>query len=138
MFYRADLDAILAENGATGSFSDVIGYGINDGLSIQIDALDFISMVLGGGVEGHREVETGVETFTAQREALFKCLLFQHIFLFNRLLGCLLELGLEFIHLLTQAVQLEVHIGKFAEDRLRLEVGLQLHGGRTNQAAASF
>ena len=58
----------LGHNGAAGSIDDVFGNGINGGLSVHVDALNLISVVFGGGIEGDGQTETCVKSFPAKRE----------------------------------------------------------------------
>ena len=78
MFNGADLYSVFGEYGASCRFSHIFCDSIDDGLSLHIDALDFIAMIVRRRIECHCQVQTGVQSFSTEGEAAFKCFLFQH------------------------------------------------------------
>ena len=82
MFYGADFRVVLGQYGAACRLDHVLGYSVDNRLSFQVGALDFIAVVFGSRIEGHRQLEAGVQALAAEREAFFQSLLFQHEVLF--------------------------------------------------------
>ena len=56
----------LSEHGAALCVNNVLGNGVNGGHSFQVDALYFVTRVLWGGVECHREAQSRMQAFAAQ------------------------------------------------------------------------
>ena len=75
VFYRRDTDIAFGKNRSALRVNNVLSHGINDGLIFDIDALDFISCILRCRIEGHREVQSRVQSFPKERETSFQCCL---------------------------------------------------------------
>ena len=70
MLYGAAARFAKGEHGAACRLYDIFSYGVDDGLTGEVYALDFISVVLGCGVERYREFETCVQAFALQGKAV--------------------------------------------------------------------
>ncbi len=71
MFYCADGDVGGdADDGAAAGGYDVFGYGGDDGLTFEVDTLDFVSGTFGGGVECCRDIEACMQPFALERKGL--------------------------------------------------------------------
>ena len=75
MFYRAYLCISLGDGGAALGGDDIFGHRIDHGFSFKIYTLDFVTGILGCGVESSLDDCSCVKTFTADAERLFKCYL---------------------------------------------------------------
>ena len=69
----------LGHHGAAGSIDHVFGNGINDGLALHVNALNLISVVFGGGIEGDGQGETCMETFSEEGKTASQRFLLGHI-----------------------------------------------------------
>ena len=84
MFYGRDTSVALTQNGTTLGVNDVLSNGINSGFTLHIDALYFITVVLGCRVERDSQVQTRMQAFSVQRKATFQSLLFHlNVLLFD-------------------------------------------------------
>ena len=68
MLDRRAASIAFSQHGAAGGLHDILGHGIDNRFAGQVDALDFVAVVLGGGVEGHDKAKTCVQSFAMQRE----------------------------------------------------------------------
>ena len=61
----------LAEHRAALGVDHILGNSVDDGFTLQVDTLDLIARILGGGIECYCEVQTGMQSFSKQRKAAF-------------------------------------------------------------------
>ena len=68
MLNRRHAHVALAEHSATLCVDDILSHSLYDGHTVQVYSLYFISMILRGRIERHREAQTCVKSFAAKRE----------------------------------------------------------------------
>ena len=101
----------LGQDSAARCIDHVFGDRFDDRLSFQVNALYFIAVVFGGGVEGYRQAEARVQAFAEEGETAPQGLLLIH----SRLNICCLPRG-AYLFLLVgfQRFQFFFHSVKFA------------------------
>ena len=63
---------------ATGKHCTALGvtylfsYGVDDGMSLEVDTLNLVSMILWSRIKGDGQVKTGMQSFAEERETTFK------------------------------------------------------------------
>ena len=61
MLHRRYPDILLAQHRSSLRVSDMLCHCIDDGLSFQVDTLDFVTSVLWCGIEGDGEVKSSMK-----------------------------------------------------------------------------
>ncbi len=81
MFDSADGNFALAQYGAAVCGNHIFGYAVDSGLTFEVDALNFISVIFGSRTKFGIELASRMQTFAAEGEGALKgCLI--HIWLF--------------------------------------------------------
>ena len=107
MFNGRNARIALSQYGTALGIDYVLGNGVDDRLTLQVDSLNLITCILGCRVECNGQVQTCMQTFSEQRKAAFQCFLF-HIIYFL----LFLDLGLEGVDFALQGGYLAIHIGQ--------------------------
>ena len=80
MLDGTDTHIALGHNRSALGVNHVFSHGVNNRLAFKVDALDFVSGILGGGIEGHGDAQSRVQSLSKQGKTTFKCLLFHLLF----------------------------------------------------------
>ena len=65
----------LRHHSAARGVNYILGNGLDDGFAFQVDALYLVAVILGGRIEGDRQVEARVQALAEERETSAQCLL---------------------------------------------------------------
>jgi hypothetical protein len=87
MLHGGAASLAVLKYGAASGLNDILCHGVDDRFARQVDALDFVTMVLWGWIESDDEVQTRVESFAMQREAAAQGILFKHLLVFRNFVG---------------------------------------------------
>ena len=79
MLNRAATCFAFSNDSAAGGVNHVLGNRLNDGFAGQVNALNFITVIFGGRIEGDGQTETCVKSFSVEGKTSCQSLLFEHI-----------------------------------------------------------
>ena len=66
MLYGTYLNPVFREDSTACRFSHIIGNSVNDGLTFQVDTLNFISVIVRSRVESNGQIKSSVKTFPTE------------------------------------------------------------------------
>ena len=66
MLNSRDTHVASAEHCAALGVNHILGNRINHGLTLNVDALNLITSILGGWIEGNSQVQTCMQSFSEQ------------------------------------------------------------------------